>query len=116
MMLAAMIVKTCNQSIIYLLIFCFDPALLQIPDSTIEEITNYLRSIHEFEQIYHKEGLKTVRDDKLDGSIDETLFHQKIEDYKKRQVEPRDQLVRHEAADLQFHMTANQVTQLAKHA
>lgn len=55
-------------------------------------------------------------DDKLDGLIDETLFRQKLEDYKKRQVELRDQLARHETADLQFHVTANQVMQLAKRA
>ncbi len=103
---------------------------IQLPDSTIEEITNYLRSIHDSEQIYHKEQLKTVRqeqdriqkrisqmyDDKLDGLIDEGLFRQKLEDYKKRQSELRDQLARHETADLQFHVIANQVMQLAKRA
>ena len=41
---------------------------------------------------------------------------QKLEDYKKRQVELRDQLARHETADLEFHVTANQVMQLAKRA
>jgi len=55
-------------------------------------------------------------DDKLDGLIDEGLFRQKLEDYKKRQVELRDQLARHETADLEFHVTANQVMQLAKRA
>ena len=55
-------------------------------------------------------------DDKLDGLIDEGLFRQKLEDYKKRQGELRDQLARHETADLQFHVTANLVMQLAKRA
>ena len=55
-------------------------------------------------------------DDKLDSLIDETLFRQKLEDYKKRQVELRDHLARHETADLQFHVTANQMMQLAKRA
>ena len=55
-------------------------------------------------------------DDKLDGLIDETLFRQKLEDYKKRQSELRDQLARHETFDLEFHVTANQVMQLAKRA
>lgn len=55
-------------------------------------------------------------DDKLDGLIDEGLFRQKLEDYKKRQSELRDQLARHEIADLEFHVTANQVMLLAKRA
>lgn|GEM_PF-1409954 len=55
-------------------------------------------------------------DDKLEGLIDETLFRQKLEDYKKRQVQLRDQLARDETADLQFHVTANQAMQLAKRA
>lgn len=52
----------------------------------------------------------------LDGLIDEGLFRQKLEDYKKRQIELRDQLARHETADLEFHVTANQVMLLAKRA
>lgn len=55
-------------------------------------------------------------DDKLDGLIDEGLFRQKLEDYKKRQSKLRNQLARHETADLEFHVTANQVMQLAKRA
>lgn len=103
---------------------------IQLPDNVIEEITHYLRSIHDSEQIYHKEQLKSIRqeqdriqkrisqmyDDKLDGVIDETLFRQKTEEYKRRQIELRDQVARHETADLQFHVTANQVMQLAKRA
>lgn len=103
---------------------------IQLPDSAIAEITNYLRSIHESEQTYHIEQLKSVRqeqdrvqkkidqmyDDKLDGLIDEALYRQKLEDYKKQQLELRERLARHETADFQFHVTANQVMQLAKRA
>ena len=103
---------------------------IQLSDGAIEEITTYLRSIHDSEQIYHKEQLKAVRseqdriqkrisqmyDDKLDGLIDESLFRQKLESYKSRQLELIDQMSNHETADLQFHVTANQVMQLAKRA
>jgi len=36
---------------------------IQFPDSTIEEIINYLRSIHDSEWVYHREQLKTVQKD-----------------------------------------------------
>lgn len=55
-------------------------------------------------------------DDKLDGIINETLFRQKNEEYKRRQFELRDQIAKHETADLLFHVTAHQVMQLAKRA
>lgn len=64
----------------------------------MEEITNYLSSIHDSEQIYLKKQLKFVRlkqdriqklisqmyNDQLDDFIDAGLFRQKLEDYKKR--------------------------------
>jgi site-specific DNA recombinase len=89
-----------------------------------------LRSIHENESQFHKGHIQDLQkeqakiqqrisrmyDDKLDGIIDETMFQEKLKEYKGRQYEIVDEIGRHEKGDEAFHITANQVMNLAKRA
>ncbi|MDP8218070.1 MAG: recombinase family protein [Candidatus Theseobacter exili] len=103
---------------------------IQLPEETIQEITKYLRSIHENESHFHKEHIQDLQkeqakiqqrislmyDDKLDGIIDETMFQEKLKEYKERQYEIVEDIGRHEKGDEAFHVTANQAMNLAKRA
>lgn len=103
---------------------------IQLPQETIDEITEYLRSIYSAESEYHKQQMTSLRkeqdriqtrisrmyDDKLDGVIDEVLFKKKLDEYKARQQELIEEMSKHEKADQAFHITANHVMHLAKKA
>lgn len=103
---------------------------IALSEDQIEEITEYLREIHSSESKFHRESLATLRkeqdklqrrmsqiyDDKLDGIIDETMYLEKVREYKGRQAEIVEEMGRHEVADQNFHITANMVMKLAARA
>lgn len=103
---------------------------IALSEEQIAEVTTYLKKIHESESLFHTESLTTLRkeqdrvqkrinqmyEDKLDGLIDEKMYLDKIKDYKARQGEIIEQMVRHEKADHNFYVTANMVMNLATRA
>jgi site-specific DNA recombinase len=103
---------------------------IQLSDQQIEEITQYLKEIHESESIFHRENLERLRreqdkvqqriskmyDDKLDGFIDNETYCIKLKEYKDKQYEILDQMQRHTVADEKFHITASTVMNLAQRA
>lgn len=60
--------------------------------------------------------MSQIYDDKLDGLINETMYLEKVREYKGRQEAILEEMKRHEAADLNFHVTANIVLKLAARA
>ncbi len=80
--------------------------------------------------VFHHESLKALRaeqdkiqrrisqvyDDKLDGIVDEKMYLEKVREYKIRQAEILDEMMRHEVADQNFYITANMVLKLAAKA
>jgi hypothetical protein len=103
----------------------FDRIALSQP--LIDEITGYLKEIHDTENRFHEECMDTLRreqekiqkrlsqmyDDKLDGLIDEAMYLDKIRVYKARQAEILEEMGRHQDADKNFYVTANIVMSLA---
>jgi site-specific DNA recombinase len=103
---------------------------IALSEEQIAEVTTYLKKIHESESLFHTESLTALRkeqdkiqkrinqmyDDKLDGLIDEKMYLNKVKDYKSRQVEIAEQMVRHEKADHNFYVTANMVMNLGARA
>jgi rubrerythrin len=101
---------------------------IQLNDQQIEEITKYLKEIHESESIFHRENLERLRkeqdkiqqrmgkmyDDKLDGVIDSETYCQKLKEYKDKQYGILEQMQRHTVADEKFHITASTVMSLAQ--
>jgi DNA invertase Pin-like site-specific DNA recombinase len=93
----------------------------------IDEVTGYLKEIHDSESRFHKECMDHLRreqekiqnrmsqmyDDKLDGLIDETMYLDKVRTYKARQAEILEEMGRHHDADENFYVTANLVMHLA---
>ena len=60
--------------------------------------------------------LSKMYDDKLDGVIDDELYHQKFKEMKIRQQEIMSKMQKHVKADEAFHITANTVLNLASRA
>lgn len=103
---------------------------IALSDEQVEEVTEYLREIYCSESKFHRESLAALRkeqdkiqrrigqiyDDKLDGIIDETMYLEKVREYKGRQAEILEEMKRHEEADKNFHVTANMVMKLAARA
>lgn len=103
---------------------------IALSEGQIKEITEYLREIHSSESKFHSESLTALRkeqdkiqrrvsqiyDDKLDGLINETMYLEKVREYKGRQTEILEEMKRHEVADQNFHLTANMVMKLAARA
>lgn len=103
---------------------------MTLSEEQIAEVTSYLKKIHESESLFHTDSLAALRkeqdkiqkrinqmyDDKLDGLIDEKMYLDKVKDYKARQIEIAEQMVRHEKADQNFYVTANMVMNLAARA
>ena len=103
---------------------------IALSEEQIQKITEYLKQIHQTEQLFMKEEQEALRkemdkvqnrisrmyDDKLDGLIDEKLYQQKLKEFKARQQEIVSKMERHVKADESFHITANKVMNLAKSA
>ncbi len=126
--------KTCKRvyvpekKLIAPLLEYFDSIALS--DEQIETVTQYLKEIHQSVSQFHRESLAALRkeqdklqrrvsqiyDDKLDGLIDETMYLEKVREYKGRQTEILEEMKRHEVADQNFHVTANMVLKLAARA
>lgn len=101
-----------------------------LSEQQIEEVTRYLKEIHESKSRFHAESLQTLRqeqdkiqrrldqiyDDKLDGLIDERMYLERVSTYKARQTEIVNEMGRHEQADKNFYITANLVMNLASRA
>jgi len=100
---------------------------IALSQAQIDEVTGYLKEIHDSENRFHKECMDNLRreqeriqkrlsqmyDDKLDGLIDETMYLDKIRTYKARQAEILEEMGRHQTADENFYITANTVMNLA---
>ncbi len=100
---------------------------IALSQAQIDEVTGYLKEIHDTESRFHKECMDNLRreqeriqkrtgqmyDDKLDGLIDETMYLDKVRVYKARQAEILEEMGRHHDADENFYVTANVVMNLA---
>ena len=100
---------------------------IALSQGQIDEVTGYLKEIHDAESLFHKECMDNLRreqekiqkrmnqmyDDKLDGLIDEAMYLDKVRVYKARQAEILEEMGRHHDADENFYVTANMVMNLA---
>ena len=100
---------------------------IALSQAQIDEVTGYLKEIHDSESRFHKECMDNLRreqeriqkrtsqmyDDKLDGLIDEAMYVDKVRAYKARQAEILEEMGRHHDADENFYVTANVVMNLA---
>lgn len=103
---------------------------IQLPDALIEDIINYLKQSFTHEQNFFKDSQEKLRkeldliqgrlskliDMHLDGTIDSDAYHEKLEEYKKRQREITSEMINHIDADENCLITAKTVLHLAKHA
>lgn len=103
---------------------------IQIPNKTIEWLTQELKRIHENKSLFHQENLKKLQkdydiledrtskmyDDKLDGLISEELYLKKVKEYKVKQRDILIQIEDHTNADENFYITAPKILNLANRA
>ncbi|MFC2066819.1 recombinase family protein [Chloroflexota bacterium] len=103
---------------------------LQIPKDIIDEITLSLRDSHRDKTQFHRtmiDGLRKEHDryetriermyeDKLDGSITESMYDKKRKEYRAKQKEISDKLARLSIADEEYYVTSEYLLQLANRA
>ena len=103
---------------------------LQIPQSVVEEITATLRKSHKDKTQFHRtmlEGyqkeyqklearIENMYEDKLDGSITESFYDKKREEYRSKQQEITDRISRLGIADEEYYLTSEYLLQLANRA
>ena len=103
---------------------------IALPDESIRTITEYLKEVHQSEQIFFQEEQSLLRkeldkvqnrlsrmyDDKLDGVIDDELYQQKFKEMKAKQQDIMSKMQKHVKADEAFYITATTVLNLASRA
>ena len=103
---------------------------LQIPQYIVEEITNTLRNSHKDKSEFHRTLLgnyqseyqkyetriETMYEDKLDGSITESFYDKKREEYRAKQKELSGKISRLNIADEDYYLTSEYLLQLANRA
>jgi site-specific DNA recombinase len=102
----------------------------QIPQPVVEEITETLRQAHRDKTQFHDTTLnelqrdykrletriETMYEDKLDGSITESFYNKKREEYRERQKELSVKISRLSIADDEYYLTSEYLLQLANRA
>ncbi|HUX48636.1 MAG TPA: recombinase family protein [Dehalococcoidia bacterium] len=100
---------------------------LQIPQNIIEEITTSLRKSHQDKTQFHRTLLDSYHseyqkleariekmyEDKLDGSITESFYDKKREEYRSKQQEITDKISKLGIADEEYYLTSEYLLQLA---
>ena len=103
---------------------------LQIPQEIADDIVTTLKESHEAKSKFHKSMLENyaneyqkyedriekMYEDKLDGSITESFYNQKREEYRAKQAEIKAKIDRLGQADEEYYMTADYLLKLANHA
>lgn len=104
---------------------------IRLPDDKIQEITDDLRKMNENKNEFQKRELANLRkeydqigkrvsrmwDLRLDNpSITETMFNEKLKEYKEKQAELNERIQGYTDADESFYLTANTVLNVAKRA
>jgi len=103
---------------------------LQIPKDVIEEITASLRKSHKDKTQFHRimlEGyqkeyqkyetrIEAMYEDKLDGSITESYYNKKREEFRAKQKDISDKINRLGFADEEYYVTSEYLLQLANRA
>jgi len=103
---------------------------LQIPHDVVEEITETLRTSHGDKTQFHRgllEGyqneygkyearIEAMYEDKLDGSITESFYTKKREEYRAKQKDISDKISRLGLADEEYYLTSEYLLQLANRA
>lgn len=103
---------------------------LQIPPDVIEQITSTLRKSHQDKTQFHRTMLQSYQsdyqkyetriekmyEDKLDGSITESFYNKKREEFRAKQQELTDKLSRLGIADEEYYLTSEYLLQLANRA
>jgi site-specific DNA recombinase len=103
---------------------------LQIPKDVIEEITASLRKSHKDKTQFHRtlfDGyqkeyqkyearIEAMYEDKLDGSITESYYNKKREEFRAKQKEMSDKIARLGFADEEYYVTSEYLLQLANRA
>lgn len=103
---------------------------LQMPKEVVEDITQSLREAHTDKSSYHKslldgyqteyqkyeERIEKMYEDKLDGSITESFYDQKHQDYREKQKALQGKMAKLHYADEEYYITADYLLQLASRA
>lgn len=103
---------------------------LRIPSSVIEEITNTLRQSHKDKTQYHsflleayqkeykkyETRIENMYEDKLDGSITESFYNKKREEFRIKQGALNEKIKRLGVADEEYYLTSEYLLQLASRA
>jgi site-specific DNA recombinase len=103
---------------------------IQIPESVVEEITTTLRESHKDKaqfhrtmlESYHRENQKyetrieKMYEDKLDGSITESLYNKKLKEFRAKQKEISGKIASLVIADEEYYVTSEYLLQLANRA
>lgn len=103
---------------------------LQIPKNVVEEITASLRQSHKNKTEFHRTTLEAYKseyqkyqhriermyEDKLDGSITESFYSKKSEEFRSKQQDIADKLKRLGIADEEYYLTSEYLLQLANRA
>ena len=103
---------------------------LPIPLNVIEQITGILRKSHRDKTQFHmtihqsyqcdyqkyETRIEKMYEDKLDGSIDESLYNKKREEYRLKQRELRDKISRLSIAEEEYYLTSEYLLHLANRA
>ncbi|MFC2013948.1 recombinase family protein [Chloroflexota bacterium] len=103
---------------------------LQIPKNVIEEITATLRKSHKDKTQFHRTmfesyqkeyrryeaRIEAMYEDKLDGSITESYYNKKREDFRAKQKEVADKIARLGFTDEEYYLTSEYLLQLANRA
>jgi site-specific DNA recombinase len=103
---------------------------IQIPKGVVEEITATLRKSHRDKMQFHRTMLESYQrehqkyetrlekmyEDKLDGSITESLYNKKREEYRAKQKEISGKIASLGIADEEYYLTSEYLLQLANRA
>ena len=102
----------------------------QLPQETIDEIIDMLKTSNEHETHFNAEAIKTLRNEYdaiqikqnkltdllLECTIDTDIYEAKLKEFKERQRDINLQIENHTGADENYHITATTVLRLAKNA
>ena len=103
---------------------------LQIPKDIVDEITSTLRKSHKDKTEFHRtllDGyqkeykkyetrLEKMYEDKLDGSITESYYNKKRDEFRAKQKEASERIARLGSADEEYYLTSEYILQLANRA
>jgi len=105
-------------------------AFKNIPQSRIDEIIEGLKKSTQSKEIYHKDSIKSLRDEYdgiqvklqrltdllIDGSVPKEVYDLKLQEFKNRQHDINLQIANHTGADENYYITVSALLNIAKNA